>query len=42
MKKNIFFYLTHPTITIPALLERCSDRYVIEQQWKKYMDYPLD
>ena len=42
MKRSIWWYLNHPTITIPRILEKCSDRYVIEQLWKKYMDYPLD
>ena len=42
MKKSIFYYLTHPCVTLSALLSKYSDRYAIEQQWKSCMDYPLD
>ena len=34
--------MTHPCVTLSALLSKYSDRYAIEQQWKSCMDYPLD
>lgn len=42
MKHSKLYYLTHPSLGVPALLAKVSDRYAIEQQWKKCMDYPLD
>ena len=42
MKRSKFYYLTHPSVGIPALLCKISDRYAIEQQWKRCMDYPLN
>ena len=42
MKRSKFYYLTHPSVAIPALLSKVSDRYAIEQQWKRCMDYPLN
>ncbi len=42
MKRNVFYYLTHPSVTFSALLYKYSDKYAIEQQWKRSMDYPLD
>ena len=42
MKRNKFYYLTHPSVGIPALLAKVSDRYAIEQMWKSHMDYPLN
>lgn len=42
MKHRIIYYLTHPSVSIPALFANLSDRYAIEQQWKRSMDYPLD
>lgn len=42
MKRSKFYYLTHPKIALPALLEKVSDRYAIEQRWKQCMDYPLN
>lgn len=42
MKRSKFYYLTHPSVGIPALLAKVSARYAIEQQWKRLMDYPLN
>ena len=42
MKRSKLYYLTHPSVAIPALLSKVSDRYAIEQQWKRCMDYPLN
>lgn len=42
MKKRISYYLTHPQIAVFALVAKLSDRYAVEQQWKRCMDYPLD
>ena len=42
MKKSIAYYLTHPQIAMSALMAILSDRYAIEQQWKRCMDYSLD
>ena len=42
MKRSKFYYLTHPSVGIPALLAKVSDRYAIEQMWKKRMSYPLN
>lgn len=42
MKRSKLYYLTHPSVGIPALLAKISDRYSIEQIWKRNMDYPLD
>lgn len=42
MKHSKFYYLTHPSVTIPILLAKVSQRHAIELQWKNYMDYPLD
>ena len=42
MKHSKLYYLSHPSLGIPVLLAKVSDRYAIEQQWKKCMDYPLN
>lgn len=42
MKRSKFYYLTHPSVGIPALLAKLSDRYALKQQWKHMMDYPLN
>lgn len=42
MKRNILYYLTHPSNAVQIIFARLSDRYAIEQQWKKCMDYPLN
>lgn len=42
MKRSKLYYLTHPSVTLPALWAKFSDRYAIEQQWKNVMGYPLD
>ena len=42
MKRSKFYYLMHPSVGIPALLAKVSDRYAIEQMWKGRMSYPLD
>mgnify|MGYP002858389228 CR=1 FL=1 len=42
MKHSIFYYFFHLDKGIPALKAKISDRYYIEQQWKRIMDYPLD
>lgn len=42
MKRSKFYYLTHLSVGIPALLAKISDRYAIEQMWKKRMSYPLN
>lgn len=42
MKRSILYYLIHPRKGFSAFLCKCSDRYAIEQQWKRYMDYPLN
>lgn len=42
MKRSKLYYLTHPSVTIPILLAMVSDKYAIQTQWKKSMDYPLN
>ena len=42
MKRSKLYYLTHPSVTLPALWAKISDRYAIEQQWKNVMGYPLN
>lgn len=42
MKHSKLYYLTHPSVTIPILLAMVSDKYAIQTQWKKSMDYPLN
>ena len=42
MKRSLLYYLTHPSVGFPALMSKISDRYAIEQQWRRCMDYPLD
>ena len=42
MKQSILYYLTHPKVSFSALLCKFSDRYAIQQQWSRCMDYPLD
>lgn len=42
MKRSKFYYLTHPSVGISALLAKVSARYAIKQMWERHMDYPLD
>ena len=42
MKRSYFYYLTHPSVGIPALLAKVSVRYAIKQQWNELMNYPLN
>lgn len=42
MKKSIFYYLTHPSISFVALMSNLSDRYAIEHRWKQCVSYPLN
>ena len=42
MKRSKLYYLTHPSVAVPAFLTKVSDRYAIEQLWKNDMDYPLN
>ena len=42
MKRSKFYYLTHPSVGIPALLAKVSDRYALKQQWKSRRGTDLD
>ena len=42
MKRSKFYYLTHLSVGIPALLAKVSDSYALKQQWKSKRGTNLD
>lgn len=42
MKRSKFYYLTHLSVGIPALLAKISDKYALKQQWKNRRGTTLD